>query len=126
MKKDIELYRKILKVLEDNDEEYFHIAYDKPMQIKGYENKEVVYNLKLMFDDELIKGQHKFDGLAVIEVSAKPTSQGHDFIKVTKDEGLWNSFKEQVGPQIQSIPLTVMISLLKDWTTVYFKNKLGI
>lgn len=65
-----------MKILEDNDKEFFYITYDAPLQIEGYEDTEVVYNLKLMFDDELITGKRYIEGLEVVEALIKPTSQG--------------------------------------------------
>lgn len=126
MKKDIELIRKILIEFENNDEEYYYIAYDRPLNIEGYSDKEIAYNLKIMFDDGLIEGGNGIYGLEIAEVVAKPTSLGHDFINSTKDDGLWNSFKKKVGQEIQNMSITMMIDLLKKYAVVYFKNKLGI
>lgn len=112
MEKNIELYRLILKKLEDNTNEYYYVPPGGELVIEGYENDEIVYNLKLMIEDNLIHGAHRFNGLEIVELAIKPTSTGHDFIRMAKDDSVWGSFKKKTGDKIYSMPIELLFNKL--------------
>lgn|SRR5699024_3395018 len=124
MKKNIELYREILKILENNNEEYYALGPGEEFKVDGYYHADIVYNIKLMYEDGLLQGPKRFNGLDIVELVVKPTSEGHDFINIAKDQGLWNSFKEKMGEQLYTMPVSVMVSILKDYLQAYMKNKI--
>ena len=115
MKKDIELIRKMLIIFEDNNDEYYHIAHDKPLEIEQYTEKEIAYNLKNMFSDELVEGDKYIPGLEIVEVVVKPSSKGHDFVKMAKDEGIWSSFKTKTGDKLHTMSIDMIINSLMNF-----------
>ena len=117
MKKDIELIRKMLIVFEENDDEYYYIANDRPLKIEQYTEREIAYNLKIMFGDGLLEGDKYIPGLEIVEVVAKPSSKGHDFVTMSKDEGLWNSFKRKTGEKIHAMSIDMIINSLTNYVT---------
>jgi hypothetical protein len=122
MKRDMELVRKILLYLESKDKDHFMGI----IKIEGYEKKEIDYHLQLMLDAGLLKGELLRGGNKVLSHGVAMHWNGHEFLDASRDDSVWNKFKEKIGPEIQSIPFTIMIGLLKDLSKEYFKNKLGL
>lgn len=102
-------------LLEDNEEEYFHVAYDKPLEINGYSEEEIAYNIKIMFSDGLVEGDKYIPRLEIVEVIMKPSSKGHDFIRMASDKGTWNSFKKEIGDKLQTMSIDLIFKSLMEF-----------
>lgn len=121
MKRDIELIRKILIVLEEDEAPEFTGEFN----LDGVDQEIIDYHLELIKDAGLIKGNFQYGDNRLLFVSLKLTNEGHDFIFAAKNETVWAKFKKKLGSEMQNVPIAVAVPLLIDFSKSYFKNLVG-
>lgn len=128
MKRDMELVRRILLFLEDEDRDYcegegFNYLL---ICIDGYSKEEVDYHLRIMKDGEIIKGELPVGDNQIITHSGVSLNwKGHDFLETFKDDGNWSEVKEWLsnkGKKVSDVPFDFLLEMGKE----YFKNKFGM
>jgi len=93
MKRDPELIRKILFILEDDNKAFYSFGYED-VPIEGYSPAEVYYHLQLMMDAGLVQIESfrigKFPSRHVVGLSWK----GQDLLDYARDDALWSQAVE--------------------------------
>lgn len=105
MKCDMDLIRKILIMVEDNVGEPI-INPD----IAGYDSDNVGYQVCLLLEAELIKGDidETCDGHFGAVVLYRLTWEGHQFLASIKNDNVWRKVKKNVFSKAKSLPFDVV------------------
>lgn len=110
MKRDMDLVRRLLFYIEENQE-------NEPLQsgeinIDGHEEGAIGYHLKIMADGGLIDAQDitTFDSVSYDFFIRNITWYGHEFLDSVRDDGLWTRTKEALKP-VGSASLSVVMNL---------------
>ncbi|KZE67911.1 MULTISPECIES: DUF2513 domain-containing protein [Paenibacillus] len=116
MKRDIDLIVKILRELEETKGATATVV----VEIDGYDDELVQYNVGLMHDAGLVKAKRSLNPLAyhISEV----TWEGHDFLDSARNELVVNKAKEfakKKGIELFNLPLEVVKTVLVDCAKKY-------
>lgn len=125
MKRDLDLIREIMLVLEE------HMEYGKNFQsatlFEIMEEESLIieklsYHVGLLVESGLIKAkEHKYQsGEPTDYLINTITSQGHDFIDIIRQDTTWNNIKEKAY-SIGGSTLSVLIDIGKE----YLKKQIG-
>lgn len=107
MKRDLELVRSILLRIEEHEE-----PGTVPMAFEGFSEQQVMYNAKLLLEEEMILG---YDSSPVGGYSVEPTRltwKGHDFLADAKNESVWQKSLQIVKEKGGSISFEAFKALL--------------
>ena len=119
MKRDMELVRDLLLIIEENNG-------DKELSLPSEWDSEVVaYHLKILDQAGYIQNKTKWAGNKPLWIYASLNWQGHDFIESVRDDSIWNKTKEGIktkGLEFGSVPIEV----IKDFATLQIKNLFGL
>lgn len=117
MRENVDLERKILNYLEENDE--FNKGVNKEefsafIDICGIEEKIVTKHLDLLRQRNFINVVHldDDDGFYYDYVITGITATGYDFIVSTRNNKVWESIKEKLTNKGLDIGLTVIVEYL--------------
>jgi len=120
MKRDMDIIRKILLKIEGYE-------CDEPLQaleIEGYLEDEIRYNVYLLENAELIQGKCFFN-IASVKPSGyaifRMTWTGHDFLEACRDEGRWTKAKEIFG-KLDGVTFDVVKQVLVELTMTAAKQ----
>lgn len=120
MKRDLDLIRKLLLLMESHEHGYA----PHELSIEGYTDEQVGFHVHLLGEA----------GLAVVadtthmssdSPSAIPqclTWAGYEFLEAAKDETLWGKAKDKVIKPAGGVAFTVLL----EWLKAEAKTKLGI
>lgn len=108
MKRDMELIRQILLLVEEYPEPDGAIL----PAIDGYSQQEIAYHVKLLADASLIEARDFSAGDNCHWVARHLTWQGHEFLDAARHDTIWGKAKKMIQDQGGSIPFTVLQSLL--------------
>jgi predicted transcriptional regulator len=121
MKRDMDLVRKLLKILQDNDDPY---GVDGIPEIEGYPKEQLSYHICILVEAGLIQAK-SIEQLSIGHddyFGIKLTWQGQDFINAAEDDTIWEKAKEKlIKPGV-----SFTFDLLKEYLKVKAKEKLGI
>lgn len=110
MKRDMELVRKILLHMEND--EFAGRPYEGSW-IDGVDETTFFYHVNLMEQANLIKAtSYKLGddrGIAYYPIAI--TWDGHEFLDAVRDNGVWSKVKKKVGPAIASMPIKVITTV---------------
>lgn len=125
MKRDLDLIREIMLVLEDKMEYGKNFQSEQlleEMQNKTLTAEKLAYHLGLLVESDFIKAK-KYN-----PYSNEPsylintiTSQGQDFIDIIRQDTTWNKIKEKAY-SIGSFSLSLLVDIGKE----YLKKQIGI
>lgn len=123
MKRDMELIKKLLLHIEENG---IHGKLLRGIEVEGYTPQETSYHVKLLVTNGFVEGKNAGADGYPMWIPGDITWEGQEFISGFKNENVWLSFKEKFGDQLQSLPMGVVASVLKDLSKAYIKDKLGM
>lgn len=121
MRRDMDLVRKILKLVEAH-ETALNVGWD--LAVDGYTDEQIGYHIHLMGQAGLVIA---IDSTTMSDTSPSAmvsslTWQGHDFLESIKDDDLWAKAKKHV-----LIPAGgAAFSVLKEWIKAEAKQRLGL
>ena len=121
MERDFELIRRILKDIEKTSAGEIIENLDYP---NAYPTSIVYEHVKLLVDEGFVEGealQNNNHEIVVIRIY-RLTWKGHDFVKVTQDESLWEKAKSSVLKPTMSFTFDFLLAWIKEEA----KEKLGI
>jgi|SRR5690606_17435649 len=121
MKRNMELIRNILFTLEQ-DENPFKWG---PVEINGYDYKEISYHLKLLYQAGLVEAKSVATKDTDIWWAKNLTWSGHEFLDSIRNDSVWKKTKQGIkekGFELGSIPFEV----LKEYAKIQLKQKFGI
>lgn len=121
MKRDMELIKKALLIIEENE--------DDRKEIRAPENvneNDFVYHLQIMEQAGFTKNKIQYADNKVLWIYSSLTWDGHEFLGAIKNETVWRKVKEKLGSEIVAVPLTVIASVSKELALKWAKNKLGL
>lgn len=109
MKRDMDLIRKILVVIETTPPSKIPI-------IEGYTSEQIGYHVYLMMQAGLVEGVEITSQVDQypIAIPTQLTWEGHDFLDACRNESVWNKAKETLKSIGGDVPLTVVKALLVD------------
>ncbi|MDM5209218.1 DUF2513 domain-containing protein [Cytobacillus kochii] len=118
MKRDMELVRNLLLLIEKNDD-------SKELIIPEEWNREIVaYHLKILDQAGYVKNNTKWADNKPMWLIASLTWDGHEFLDSIKNDNVWVKTKDGVkkkGLELGSIPFDV----LKEFAKIQLKSILG-
>lgn len=120
MKRDMELVRKLLVLIEDKHEEQEELILPNDIDRNVAAN-----HLVLMEQAGLVKNNITYADNKPYWIRSSLTWEGHEFLDSIRNEGIWNKVKEGVkvkGLEIGSVPLEV----LKEYAKMQIKNIFGL
>lgn len=119
MKRDMELVRKLLLLIEENDD-------SKELEIPNDWNRELVaYHLKILDQAGYVINNTKWADNKPLWIYASLTWDGHEYIDSIKNDKVWSKLKEGIknkGLELGSVPVEV----LKEYAKFYIRQNLGI
>jgi DNA-binding transcriptional ArsR family regulator len=110
MKRDMELIRKILVVLEDSQQTQGVI----PLEFEGYTDDQVSYHVKILAEQGIIEAT---DCSARREFAWRArglTWDGHDYIDAIRDDRRWQKVKEWVKRAGKILTMETMKMAIRD------------
>ena len=126
MKRDLDLIREIMLVLEDKMEygknfQSTHLI--EVMQDKTLSVEKLAYHLGLLVESDFLKAkEYKYlSGEPTNYLINTITSQGQDFIDTIREDTTWNKIKEKAS-SIGGFTLPLLV----DIGTEYLKKQIGI
>lgn len=119
MKRDMDLVRKLLFYLEENQGTELLLARD--IKIDGYEADAIYYNLKIMGEGGLIAGRDMSTQDCRDYIIYYITWEGHEFLDSVRDIGVWNHVMSTLK-SVGSLPLDI----IKCLALAYLTKKLEI
>lgn len=94
MKRDMNLVIELLKYFEERDE----IGIDQDVSISGYDDRQVQYHLRRMYEAGLLDAEASYSTTTKTRIiTVYPfglTWQGHEFLDALRGEGVLNQIKE--------------------------------
>lgn len=117
MKRDLGLIRNILLEIEELDEDGSH-----SLQIQGYSNAEILYNVSLLVDEGYIKGKATREMLYLESLSWS----GHDLLDSMRDKNVWAKLRRAIDDTVGSVSLETVKRLGVALTEQYLKDRLGL
>jgi hypothetical protein len=116
MKRDLELIRKILVVLEDKRST---IAEELP--IDGYDENIVAFHINLLIEAGFVKGVlgDELNG-AITAYASSMTWAGYEFLDVSRNDTAWLKAKKVLKEKSISVSVSILTKLL----TMYVEDSL--
>lgn len=123
MKRDLGLIREIALALESVPNPNPHTNLEAIYLIEGHSVDEILYHLRLMFDEDLIEGKmiDSIGGHSSVNL-LRLTARGYDFIDATQDPQVWDQILQKIREVGQSASIGIILELGKD----YLKKKFGL
>jgi hypothetical protein len=111
MKRDMDLVRAILQVVESCEDSY---GINSPV-IEGYNEAQIAYHLRLLLDGGLIEVKTTAEECQQEDLygGINLTWNGQDFLDAAKDDTLWKKAKETVIKPGASFTFDLLLSWLK-------------
>jgi hypothetical protein len=91
MKRDMELIRKIMFRIEEEDDYIFIETLFKNPQIEGYDDHTIRQHVEWLDEAGLIKTQ-----LPKLEIVNRLTWEGCDFLDAARNEAIWNKVQSNI------------------------------
>jgi len=112
MKRDMDLVRKILLMMENEPHGYSNGR----IIIEGYSTDQIGYHVYLMKQAGLVEGCDvtSHDSQSPIAMPTALTWQGHEFLDACRNESIWIKAKEKLQSIGGDVPLEVVKALLID------------
>lgn len=118
MKRDLDLIREIMLVLEDKMEYGKNFMSDKLFEIMKNETlsiEKLAYHIGLLAESNFIKvKEYKIDNEASFYVINTITSDGHDFIDTIREKHTWDIVKEK-AVKIGGFTLSLLVDIGKEY-----------
>lgn len=116
MKRDLELVKELLIMIEEHDNNQpFQITREEGYKYSHEEIEEIQYNLKLMIDAGLIEGEDVSTFESSDTLIQSLTWAGHDFLDAARNQNVWNKADDQAkkkGSKLKELPFDVAKALL--------------
>lgn len=119
MKRDMDLVRELLLIIEKNDD-------SKELSIpEDWDRKVVAYHLKILDQAGFVENHTKWAGDKPMWIIASLTWDGHEFLDSIRDDTIWNKTKDGIkskGLEIASVPVEV----IKEYAKILIKSAFGL
>ena len=108
----MDLIRALLLKLEERPDATYNRAFNG---FDGYTKQEIAYNVSLMIDADLVKGETRLLGDGTFDVVrlTRFTWAGHEFLDAARNDTVWNESKQVIKRNGGSIPFDILKDLLK-------------
>ncbi|MGH0678668.1 DUF2513 domain-containing protein [Bacillus luti] len=115
MKRDMELVRKLLVLVEEQDDN------SKELKIPSdIDRKTAVYHLNLLEQAGFTENKIFYADSSPMWIHSTLTWDGHEFLDAIKNDTVWNKLKQTIAEKGGNIPFEVMKGLaVKIATTVF-------
>jgi len=117
MKRDIDLVRKILLIMEKNPEPIFGGAID----IEGVSEDELHLHLRLMDEAGLIKAINTSSHSGIYYIPQWITWNGYEFLDAARDDKRWKKAKG-IAEKITTVTFDILIKILTSLATDQLKG----
>jgi hypothetical protein len=118
MKRDMDLVRQILMIIEDHE----HGFAPETIDVDGYTKETIGYHLVLMEEAGLIRAADTtlFGGPSPSAMPERLTWAGHEFIANARNETIWAKVKATVVAKGGSVSFEVLKFLVVETAKTYF------
>lgn len=126
MKRDMDLVRAILLLVESSDTDLMASVSIEPLKEQGYLEPQIFHHIKLLNEAGLVeaKDSSSYNG-AYWEVKAL-TWEGHDFLDAAKKDSLWEKAKKTVLQKTGGLPFDVLKATLVQLGKTVVLNEINI
>ena len=102
MKRDMDLVRKILFKMEENEEEFSFSEDFPPLEIEGYSTRLIIHHMQIMAQTGLLHADRREYTANSMGKAQRPyvsifysiSWQGHEFLSALRDDTRWNDVKK--------------------------------
>ena len=111
MKRDMDLVRKILLALEEQESGFA----EHKFKVEGYSEDEVGYHVLLLMEAGLVHGvdMTHLGSKNPVAAPSRLTWQGYEFLDAARNDTLWNKAKGKVKEIGGSVAFSTLSTLLK-------------
>lgn len=120
MKRDMEIVREILFILEEQENSNEEVKLSD-----NIDKEQAIYHLKIMEQAGLVNNNIKTPGDNEYWIYSSLTWDGHDFLDTIKNNNIWNKTKESIKGKGLELG-QVSFSIIKDYAKIELKHLLGI
>ncbi|MGG1480446.1 DUF2513 domain-containing protein [Bacillus smithii] len=120
MKRDMELVRQLLFLIEAQEDTHSELKIPSEM-----DKNIVVYHLKLMQQAGLTENNIQYASDEPMWIYSQLTWEGHDFLDAIKNDNIWSKTKEAIKSKGLEIG-QISFGVLKDFAVLKVKEKLGM
>ncbi len=112
MKRDLDLIRKILQIVEECDNPN---GIGGKLTVPGYDDSFVSYHIKLLMDAGLVEAVDActLGPNGYLFIPKNLTWEGHEFLDASRDEKIWKKAKEWVIKEGSSFAFGALLEWLK-------------
>lgn len=120
LKRDLDLVRSILLVIESQD----HGSFSGDLEVNGFTDEEIGYHVYLMGQAGLIDASDvtNMDSPSPYAIAHSITWYGHDFLDSAKDPTIWEKAKNTILKPVGGVAFEVVTT----WLKFEAMKKLGI
>jgi hypothetical protein len=116
MKRDYQLVREILRILEEKTAPGHMKSED--FSIEGYDRLQIGNHLRQLYEAGFISGEairSSTTSERIIDVwPFDLTWQGHEFIAAARNETVWKKVRKRLGDSLLTVPFSVLTTMLID------------
>lgn len=112
MKRDMDLLREILVIVEKNTDPENWVK----IKVGNFSKKEISYHIKLLFDAGLIDADDVSDSEGIDWEAKSLTWDGHNFLEIVKKDNLWEKVKKLVRESGKEISIALIKEFLMQQT----------
>jgi hypothetical protein len=109
MKRDMDLCRKILQLIEDTDAGAYTIEAESLGEFSGSDQGAVDHHVKIMVGAGFIESSGSVHGSPIVRGL---TWEGHEFVEKSRDPGLWEKAKRLAKEKTGGITIEILTLLL--------------
>jgi hypothetical protein len=111
MKRDMELIREILLMIESNK----HGFASQKIEIPGYTQEQIGYHAVLLGEAGLVKVHDItcMESDSPVGMISRLTWEGHEFLDSARDNNRWNQAKDMID-KVSSVSMSVLTALLTE------------
>lgn len=96
MKRNMDLAREILRLVEDSETDPIQGVSVEPLEEKGYSRVEVHYHIKLLYEAGLVDARDYTTNSGFYWQLKALTWEGHDFLEAARNDNFWTKAKDIV------------------------------
>lgn len=123
MKRDMDLVRQVLVVMEKHDEPHHRHA----LHIEGYDDRTVSYHVKLLAGEGFIEAIDASAMSGICWIPGSLTWDGHEMLDAMRDDTVWRNFKAWLKKEgLRGASLGTILQLLQRQEVLDFLARLGI
>lgn len=121
MKRDMELIRRLLFLIEEQNDDQKELKLPEDI-----DRQTMVYHLKLLEQAGYVKNNIDYADDEPYWINSSLTWEGYEFLDSIKNESVWGKIKETLSSELNDMPLTLIKTVGLEATKQWAFKKLGL